>query len=167
MIFGSKKNQSLTEEISNATRETLAMVQNQHGVPAGFWQDSYVLGFLMGQINAFMSIFGGETLSVADKGRVVVDCFGELSGMKGKGISEQSMVFASSEDPDFMRANQNGMFIAMVQAEKLPDAANNPVVAATRTQLDAAGEGTSMKDVAAFLTKQHWVGEVRSRLSVG
>jgi len=167
MIFGSKKNQSLTEEISKATRTTMAMVENQHGVPSGFWQDSYVLGFLMGQINAFMSVFGGEGLSIADKGRVVVDCFGELSGMKGKGISEQSMVFASSEDPDFMRANQNGMFIAMVQSEKLPDAANNPVVAATRTQLDAAGEGTSMADVATYLAKQHWVGEVRARLSVG
>jgi len=65
-----------------------------------------------------------------------------------------------------MRANQNGMFIAMVQAEKLPDAANNPVVAATRTHLDAAGEGTSMADVAKFLTQQHWVGEVKSRLSI-
>ena len=167
MIFGSKKNQSLTEDISKAARETLAMVENQHGVPSGFWQDSYVLGFLMGQINAFMSVFGGDTLSVADKGRVVVDCFGELSGMKGKGISEQSMVFAAQEDPDFMRANQNGMFIAMVQTEKLPDAANNAVVAATRTHLDAAGEGTSMKDVAKYLSQQHWVGEVKSRLSVG
>ncbi len=166
MIFGSKKNQELTNEISKAARQTLSMVENQHGVPSGFWQDSYVLGFLMGQINAFMSVFGGESLSVADKGRVVVDCFGELSGMKGKGISEQSMVYASSEDPDFMRANQNGMFIAMVQAEKLPDAANNPVVAATRTHLDAAGEGTSMADVAKFLTQQHWVGEVKSRLSI-
>jgi len=167
MIFGSKKNQSLTEEISRATRSTMAMVENQHGVPSGFWQDSYVLGFLMGQINAFMSAFGGENLSITDKGRVVVDCFGELSGMKGKGISEQSMVYASSEDPDFMRANQNGMFIAMVQSERLPDAANNPVIAATRTQLDAAGEGTSMADVAAHLAKQHWVGEVKARLSVG
>lgn len=166
-MFGSKKNQTLTEEISKATRETLAMVENQHGVPTGFWQDSYVLGFLMGQINAFMSVFGGDGLSIADKGRVVVDCFGELSGMKGKGLSEQSMVFASSEDPDFMRANQNGMFIAMVQSEKLPDAANNPVIAATRTHLDAAGEGTSMKDVAKFLTQQHWVGEVKTRLTLG
>lgn len=167
MIFGSKKNQSLTEDISNAARETLAMVENQHGVPSGFWQDSYVLGFLMGQINAFISVFDGDTISVTDKGRVVVDCFGELSGMKGKGISEQSMVFAASEDPDFMRANQNGMFIAMVQSEKLPDAANNPVVQATRSHLDASGEGTSMKDVARFLMQQHWVGEVRTRLSVG
>jgi hypothetical protein len=166
MIFGSNKNKSLANDISNATRQTVSLVESQHGVPAGFWQDSYVLGFLMGQINAFMSVFGGDGLSVADKGRVVVECLGELSGMKGKGISEQSMVFASNEDPDFMRANQNGMFIAMVQAEKLPDAANNPVVAATRQQLDQAGEGTSMADVAQHLTKHHWVGEVRTRLSV-
>ena len=166
MIFGSKKNSSLANDISSATRVTVSMVEGQHGVPAGFWQDSYVLGFLMGQINAFMSVFGGDGLSIADKGRVVVECLGELSGMKGKGLSEQSMVFASTEDPDFMRANQNGMFIAMVQAEKLPDAANNPVVAATRHQLDAAGEGTSMADVAQYLAEHHWVGEVRNRLSL-
>lgn len=167
MIFGSKKNQSLAADISKATRETVALVDNGHGVPNGFWNDSYVLGFLMGQINAFMSVFGGDGLSIADKGRVVVDCLGDLSGMKGKGISEQSMVFASTEDPDFMRANQNGMFIAMVQAEALPDAANNPVIAATRTHLDAAGEGTSMADIAGFLKQQHWVGEVKSRLAIG
>lgn len=166
MIFGSNKNKSLANDISNATRPTVSLVESQHGVPTGFWQDSYVLGFLMGQINAFMSVFGGDGLSVADKGRVVVECLGDLSGLKGKGISEQSMVFASNQDPDFMRANQNGMFIAMVQAEKLPDASNNPVVAATRHQLDQAGEGTSMADVAQHLTKHHWVGEVRTRLSV-
>ncbi len=165
-MFGSNKNKTLATEISKATREAVSLVENQHGVPTGFWQDSYVLGYLMGQINAFMSVFGGDALSVADKGRVVVECLGELSGMKGKGISEQSMVFASTEDPDFMRANQNGMFIAMIQAEKLPDAANNPVIAATRQQLDAAGEGTSMADVAQFLTNHHWVGEVRTRLTV-
>jgi len=166
MIFGSNKNKSLATDISNATRPAVSLVESQHGVPSGFWQDSYVLGFLMGQINAFMSVFGGDSLSVADKGRVVVECLGDLSGMKGKGISEQSMVFASNEDPDFMRANQNGMFIAMVQSEKLPDAENNPVVAATRHQLDVAGEGTSLADVAQHLTKHHWVGEVRTRLSV-
>lgn len=167
MIFGSKKNKALADEISKAAGRTVSMVDNGHGVPTGFWQDSYVLGFLMGQINAFMSVMGGDGLSVADKGRVVVECLGSLSGMKGKGISEQSMVFASSQDPDFMRANQNGMFIAMVQAERLPDGVDNPVVAATRSQLDAAGEGTSMADVAQYLTQQHWVGEVKSRLSLG
>ena len=56
MIFGSKKNQSLTEDISRATRETLAMVENQHGVPSGFWQDSYVLGYMMGQILSLIHI---------------------------------------------------------------------------------------------------------------
>jgi len=166
MIFGSNKNKSLASDISNATRKAVSLVENQHGVPTGFWEDSYVLGYLMGQINAFMSVFGGDDLSVADKGRVVVDCLGDLSGKKGKGISEQSMVYASSEDPDFMRANQNGMFIAMVEAEKLPDAANNPVIAATRQQLDAAGEGTSLADVAKHLTQHHWVGEVRARLAL-
>jgi len=167
MIFGSKKNKSLADEISRAAQETVSLVDKGHGVPTGFWQDSYVLGYLMGQINAFMSVFGGDGLSVADKGRIVVECFGTLSGMKGKGISEQSMVFASSQDPDFLRANQNGMFIAMVKAERLPDGADNPVVAATRSQLDAAGEGTTMSDVARHLTQQHWVGEVKARLTLG
>jgi hypothetical protein len=166
-MFGSKKHKSLTDEVSNATRGAVSLVENAHGVPNGFWQDSYVLGFLMGQINAFMSVFGGDSLSIADKGRVVVDCLGDLSGMKGKGLSEQSMVYASSEDPDFLRANQNGMFIAMVQAERLPDADNNPVVAATRNLLDAAGKDSALPDVAGYLTQQHWVGEVKSRLSLG
>lgn len=166
-MFGSKKNKSLTDEISKVAQQTVSLVDNGHGVPTGFWQDSYVLGFMMGQINAFMSVFGGEGLSVADKGRVVVDCLGSLSGMKGKSISEQSMVYASTQDPDFMRANQNGMFIAMVQSERLPDGADNPVVAATRSQLDAAGEGTTMADVARYLTQQHWVGEVKARLTLG
>jgi len=166
MIFGSNKNKALAEDISQATRKAVSLVENQHGVPSGFWDDSYVLGYLMGQINAFMSIFGGDNLSVADKGRIVVDCFGNLSGKKGKSLSEQSMVFASNEDPDFMRANQNGMFIAMVEAEKLPDAANNPVIAATRQQLDAAGQGTSLADVAQHLTQHHWVGEVKNRLTL-
>ena len=166
-MFGSKKHKALTDEVSSATRSAVSLVENAHGVPNGFWQDSYVLGFLMGQINAFMSVFGGDALSIADKGRVVVDCLGELSGMKGKGLSEQSMVYASSEDPDFLRANQNGMFIAMVQAERLPDADNNPVVAATRNLLDAAGKDSSLPDIAGYLTQQHWVGEVKTRLTLG
>lgn len=166
MIFGSKKNSALAQDISNEARKAITMVENQHGVPNGFWNDPYVLGFLMGQINIFMSAFGGETLSVADKGNVVVECLGTLSGMKGKSISEQSMVFASSEDPDFMRANQNGMFIAMLQTNRLPDTVNNPVVEATRQQLEAAGQDCSVSDITRHLTVHHWVGEIRKRLTL-
>ena len=163
-MFGSKRNRELAARITEAVGPAVAKTRTTHGLPTGFWNDAYVLGFLMGQINGWMSIYGGDDLSVADRGRVLVETFGALSGQKGKPISENAMVHAQQESPDFMRANRNGMFMAMFAAERVPNADGIPAVAAARQE---AGDDATHDAITDRLLLSLWIAEVRARMSVG
>ena len=167
MIFGAKKHKAVADAVTEAVRPSVAAASTRNGVPAGFWDDPFVLGYLMGRINAGMAIEGGESLSVADKGRVVVDCLAALSGAKGKAISEMAMVHAQTEQPDFMRANASGMFIALYEAERVPDEDRNPAVAAASQAVGASGAQPCRRSIADHLAQNYWVNEVRNRFTVG
>ncbi len=167
MIFGSKQNKEFADRISQAVQPMIDHVHTKHGLPTGFWQDSYALGYLMGQVNGWTSIFDGDGLSIADKGRILVDVFGALSGEKGKPISENAMVYAQQEDPDFMRANQNGMFMAMFAAEKIPNAEAIPAVVHAKQTITDAGADPTHDAVIDSLAQTIWVQEMRARMSVG
>jgi hypothetical protein len=163
MIFGSKQNKELAGRIVQAVMPSIEQASNAHGLPTGFWKEPYVLGYMMGQINGWMSIMDGDALSIADKGRIVVETFGTLSGEKGKPISENAMVCAQQQNPDFMRGNQNGMFMAMYAAGRVPDADGYEVVVMAR---EAAGDD-SPEAVTEQLARALWVEEVRACMTIG
>lgn len=163
-MFGSKKNKALVASIVEATAPVVAMVQNRHGVPLGFWDDAYALGFVMGRVNALMGVHA-EGLGVEDKGRVLVDALGALSGLKGKPLSETCMVLAAHQDADFLRASQNGMFIVMVEAGRVAD--DHPALAAARAALSGEGTEPSPAATAERLLRDAWVAEIRDRLAIG
>lgn len=166
MIFGSKQNKAIAEKTTGVMEPMVARAKTAHGFPTGFWMDAYVLGYLLGQINALMSVMGGEALSVADQGRVVVDCFAALSGQKGKPISENAMVFAHHEDADFLRANQNGMFVAMYLSDNIDNADAIPAIIQAKQMADASGAEVTKEAIVDQLVKSFWVDEVRNRLSI-
>ncbi len=163
MIFGSKQNKELAGQIAKAVTPMIGYVSNTHGLPAGFWKEPYVLGYMMGQINGWMAVFDGDGLSIADKGRVVVEAFGILSGEKGKPISENAMVYAQQQHADFLRGNQNGMFLAMYAADRVPDADTFEVVVLAK----GAAEDESSDAVTEQLAKILWVEEVRTCMAIG
>ena len=167
MIFGTQKANSKTDAIVTAIRPVMERAATQHGLPTGFWTDAYALGFLMGQINAHLADMDGEKLSVNERGKILVECFGALSGQKGKPLSEMAMVFAAQKNPDFLRANQNGMFMAKFKNGTLPDADQQPPVRAAEAELDEAGQEVTLQSVEAVLLRDHWVEEIRERFLVG
>ena len=163
MIFGSKQNKEFADRIAKAVTPMIGYVSNAHGLPAGFWKEPYVLGYMMGQINGWMAVFDGDALSIADKGRIVVETFGILSGEKGKPISESAMVYAQQQQPDFLQGNQNGMFLAMYAADNVPDADTFEVVVMAK---EAAADDTR-EAATEQLAKMLWVSEVRDRMAIG
>ena len=167
MLFGSKKQNALSDGIVDAVRPILDRVASKHGLPSRFWDDQYALGFLMGQINGWIAARGGPGVGVSEKGRLIVECLGELSGSKGKPISEKAMVFANMKDADFLLANQNGMFIAMYIAGTLPDSDRQPAILAAQAELAEAGKEGTPDAVAGHLIEIHWIEEIRERFSVG
>lgn len=167
MIFGSKKHSGVSEDITKSVQPCIDRVSTKHGLPNGFWDDPYTLGFILGQINGWMAVLGGESLSVGDKGKVVVECFGALSGQKGKPISEMSMVFAQDKNTEFLRANQNGMFIAMYSGGKLPNSDQHAAIIDAVEELTESGEEVKPASIARMLVDLHWVEEIQERFSVG
>ena len=96
-MFGRAK-RKVTKHTEDAIRPILASYQYSNGIPAGFWQDEFVLGFIGFMISFHVNITSGYKLSTADKGFLLFDVFTTLSNMNGKLIAKNYTDLAM-EDP--------------------------------------------------------------------
>ena len=67
MFFGSKR-KKITEQVIEAVRPKIGIIQSLYGIPEGFWRDPYVLGYISGCISAFIQMLGGGKLKQVDRG---------------------------------------------------------------------------------------------------
>lgn len=84
-MFGHSRKKA-TEHTVNAIRPLIATFQQFEGLPAYFWRDEFVLGFIGFMISFHGNITSGRKLSQADKGYLLCDVFTALSNMNGQAI---------------------------------------------------------------------------------
>ena len=82
-MFG-RNRRLATEHTLNAVRPIIAIAQHYQGLPAGFWQDDFVLGFVGFLIGFHANFTSGRSLSQEDKGTLLYDVFGTLSNVDSK-----------------------------------------------------------------------------------
>jgi hypothetical protein len=92
-MFGSKRRKAVRAAVDNI-RPIIGIIQYNHGIPAGFWQDEYLLGFLGFLIGFHMQRASGGALSQTEKGQGLADAFTELSNINGAAIARQFTALA-------------------------------------------------------------------------
>lgn len=122
-MFGGNRRKA-TEHVVAQLRPLIAIVQQAHGLPARFWQDEFVIGFIGFMIGFHAEVTSGRRLSTKDKGIVLFDAFTALSNMNGKAIADRYLHLAAQEpkDPNFERGLDNASYCAFASVGKMtPD----------------------------------------------
>ncbi len=105
-MFGGARRR-VTGTTTEAALPLVRIVEMTHGLPPGFWDDPYVLGFLHGVIGIFTRMAGGRDFSSEDKGRVLIDTFSNISGQDGMTITRKVLALTQAKDPDYVAAVHN------------------------------------------------------------
>jgi hypothetical protein len=161
------KTRRVTSEVIDAVRPTIAMIQDGQGLPAGFWQDNYVLGFLYGQVTACMLVFGGTQMKPEDKGSILVEIFSALSNANGLATARRATKLTESNDARFQQAVQNGMLTVMYGFGRVKDEANDPNIARATEAAKSSSPAPTREEIAGHLKASLWQDEVKKRFGSG
>jgi hypothetical protein len=110
-MFGSRRRKAVRAAVDNI-RPIIGIIQYNYGIPSGFWQDEYLLGFFGFLIGFHLQRAAGGVLSQTDKGQGLADAFTELSNINGAAIARHFTTLALAETEDFTRGSDNAALIA-------------------------------------------------------
>ena len=139
-FFGTKKRRA-TQAAVDYVRPLIGTIQHIHGLPARFWMDDFVLGFIgfMIAITAKMAV---SNLSMIEGNRVFCDAFTALSNQNGEAIASRAMELYKNPTPDFSRGHENATTIFLYFQGALPDEDSNPDAQAAKENAFAINRDT-------------------------
>ncbi|MGO4908788.1 hypothetical protein ACEN2J_10715 [Pseudorhodobacter sp. W20_MBD10_FR17] len=95
-MFGGHR-KKVTQQTINMVRQPYAVLQNSYGIPPGFWDDEFVLGFFGVMSGLLLRFLGEGRLNQADSGRILQDTFSALSNMNGAEMAVRFSQFAQAQ----------------------------------------------------------------------
>ncbi len=121
-MFGRGRRKT-TAHVVEEIRPLIAVYQHLYGLPAGFWHDEFVLGFIGFLISFHTNVTSKYKLSAEEKGYLLYDTFGALSHMNGKAIADEYVRLASShpKDPMFEQGADNAVACAYFSIGKVSE----------------------------------------------
>lgn len=165
-MFGNFR-RKVTDQTIAMVRQPYAAFQSAYGVPPGFWQDEFVLGFFGVMIGLISGAIGQGRLSQADKGHLVADTFGALSNMNGAAITRRfnELVLQQPQQPDFKRGGDYGEIVTLAMFGKGSEM-GRPAIEAAKDMAAAQGRAGDPGAVAAVLAQTHFVQPLIDRFSL-
>lgn len=114
-MFGSFRKQ-VTQQTIQMVRQPFAIFQNAYGVPLGFWNDEFVLGFFGVMIGLVSKVAGQGRLNQTDNGLLLQDTFAALSNMNGVAITRRfsELALQSPQSQTFRLAGDNAEIVTVI-----------------------------------------------------
>jgi hypothetical protein len=171
MLFAKSRARKAVVE---ALTPTVRIVERTGGLPTGFWEDAYVLGFMFGSAGALAKYVTRGSLKGEALGLVILQALTEISGSPAEVIGPRLSAHIRGATPDFTEGARN--------AEKIVSAAfganlesNDPDIVRAREranatrQIDAALSGpvSEAARISGTLQEMLFHERVRSRLGKG
>ena len=146
MFGGFRK--KITKQIIDMVRQPYAVFQSNYGIPPGFWQDEFVLGFFGVMVGVLSKLLGENRLSQADRGYILQDTFSNLSNMNGAAIANQfsDLAHENPQNKDFVRGADSGEIVTLMFLGKVSDTGRDIV---ERAKKEAEEQGTP-RDISAI-----------------
>ena len=150
-MFGRSRRKA-TEHTINAVRPLIAVRQSLHGLPADFWRNEFVIGFIGSMISFHANITFGRKLSQEDKGNLLFDVFTALSNMNGKAIAENYLQQATEtpKSKAFKKGADNAAICAFFSIGKL-DESGRPWIEQAEKLAAAQGAANDPSAIAGSL----------------
>jgi hypothetical protein len=137
-LFGRKRVMAVDVAVANI-RPLIASVQQTRGIPIGFWEDDYVLGFIGSMISFNLRAASRGSLSPHDEGLALSDVFSQVTNLNGQEIVQRysariRAVFLPTPDTgsEFYRGSDNAAVIWGYGGRILRNEEQNPAVNAAK-----------------------------------
>jgi hypothetical protein len=104
-MFGFAKRRAAKAAIEHGSA-ILRLLEATGGLPRGFWEDPYIVGWIGGVVNCVAKAATNNKIGTIDLGTVTIDAFTALAGAKGKEVVERLKGWVKSKEPRFVEAMQ-------------------------------------------------------------
>jgi hypothetical protein len=144
-------------------------VAASNGLPLGFWNDEFVLGYMFGATGIFARIATDGSMSGPEIGETAIQVFSELSGSDGLAVAKRVGLLMQGQNADFMKGVSAADRIISV-AYGLKDHEADPDVKLARSTVananfpDFGGESTLDAKASSVLQMALFLDVVRERL---
>ncbi|WP_395016082.1 hypothetical protein [Dongia sp.] len=171
-MFGSARRKA-TKAATEAVRPLIKLLEITDGLPAGFWEDPYVLGYINGCIGLFAKLVTRGAVKGADMGYVMMDVLSDVSGRNGQEIVRNVIRLQQSKDAEYMRGIANAdkcisVTYGLTDYDQDPDVVEArrraPVI---RKELSSiTGESSENANAGAALQEMLFYDVVRARFGL-
>lgn len=107
-MFGSSRKKAINnsvEAVSQLVRTSAAW----NGLPAGYWSDAYVLGFLTTTIAIFAELALGKRPPADELGFIIIGTYERLNPVESNCILQRIAQLQQSKDVDYFKATENAV----------------------------------------------------------
>lgn len=165
-MFG-RSRKKITKQIIDMVRQPYAVLQANYGIPPGFWQDEFVLGFFGVMIGVLSKLIGEDRLSQADKGYLLQDTFSSLSNMNGVAIARRfsDLAHESPQNEDFVRGADNGEIVTLMFLGKVSDTGRD-IVERAKKQAVEQGMPRDIYAIQMILYRELFVDPIVDRFGI-
>lgn len=158
-MFGSTRRKAVAQTVENL-KPFIGSYQHGYGIPVGFWQSPYVIGFVGFLIGLNVNMASRGALSQQDKGQALLDVFSALSHENGAAIARRYTELVFAKEPEFELAADNAMVFGGYALGILKDEDSHPTIVRIKEQTTTADRGK----IAGMLFFSLFVNPVRERL---
>jgi hypothetical protein len=160
--FGSKRQKVLGVTVDNI-RPILGTLQYNKGIPADFWDNDFVVGFIGFLIGFHAQLASGGALSQTDKGQILLDAFTQLSNLNGHSLGRRFTTLALNETPDFKIGGDNAAMIAFYSIGKLKNESSIKAVIEAKQMAKKMEAADDRGTIAAMLMLILFFKEIDNR----
>jgi hypothetical protein len=168
-MFGLRRRKAI-DVAAQASSQLVKTCGAWSGLPPGFWQDAYVLGFLSGTIIVFAEMVLGKKPQGEELGHIIIGTYERLNSLECSVITRRISALQTAKDPDYLLAVANAIKTVAVTYGHPGFANDTDVIAAT--ELGRATRGIALPanqqaEVGGALQTLLFYDVVRNRLGDG
>jgi hypothetical protein len=168
-MFGLKRKLAVQAAIDNV-RPLIGTLQQYKGIPVGFWQDPYVIGFIGSLIVYHMNLassgsLSNSNLSTEDKGRGLFEVFTTLSNINGLGITRNYTELLTTRDPEFLRGSHNAAVVMGYAMNNLTNEDDHQALMEAKAVAARMGKVGDRTQIGSLLMIESFYNEVQKRFT--
>ena len=166
-MFGGLRKRVTNETIA-ATRQLVSSFQLAHGIPRGFWQDDFIVGYFGNTIGVYSRMCSGDRLSQTEKGYLLCEVFEAISNSNGSAIVRRftEMAFQSPRPESFQRGLDFGEIVTLAMLGKVTDL-GRPFVEDAKRIAAERGQQHDVNVVVQILLQKLFLEPIEARFSLG
>jgi hypothetical protein len=111
-VFGGRRRKIVTT-VLEMMRQQHSVLQTFYGVPKGFWEDPFVLGYQSSMVAMLAKAAGSDALGAPDRGQLLFEIIGAISNLNASELLKRVENLTAENDPDFKDGKERGQVTAM------------------------------------------------------